>query len=233
VNIFIATIDNDRATLRADESWHCAKVLRKRTGDDIRIIDGKGSFYSAVLTVVSEKKCEARITSGPEIQAKRNYHLHLAIAPTKQVDRMEWMIEKAVEIGIDEITFIHAKNSERTVIKTDRIMKVVESAIKQSLQARIPKVNEITGFKEVICVASEQKLIAWCGDGRKTEIWKFPFAGKNTLVLIGPEGDFTQAEADAAIEKGFVPVSLGETRLRTETAGLYVCQLASIISHMA
>ena len=150
MNIFIASITDTLATLTSEESWHCTKVLRKKTGDKIHLIDGKGNFYEGVLEQVSEKKCTASVTNGPRAQAKRNYYLHLAIAPTKQIDRIEWMIEKAVEIGCDEISFIACKNSERTNIKTDRIVKIVESAVKQSLQAFIPKVNELLSFKEFI-----------------------------------------------------------------------------------
>src|SRR4051812_47348185 len=150
MNIFIANISDSTALLRPDEAFHCAKVLRNKVGDKINVIDGKGNLYEAELISVSEKKCEAKITSTAKVQTARNYYLHLAIAPTKNMDRMEWMVEKAVEIGIDEISFIKCKNSERTVIKTDRIEKIVESAVKQSLQAFIPKVNELSDFKNIL-----------------------------------------------------------------------------------
>lgn len=231
VNIFIATIDNNIATLTPEESWHCAKVLRHTAGQNLRIIDGKGNFYDAVLNVVSEKKCTATIISGPVIQKKRDYYLHLAIAPTKQIDRIEWMLEKAVEIGIDEISFIQCKNSERVVLKHDRIMKIVESAVKQSLQAFIPKVNELVPLKNLINACREDnKLIAHCYENEKATFKQIDFKSKSTIVLIGPEGDFSQDETSFAFEKGFKALSLGENRLRTETAGLYVCQAASILS---
>lgn len=231
MNIFIATVQDKIATLTSEESWHCAKVLRKKAGDAIQLIDGKGNFYEAVLELVSEKKCTASITSGPVLQTKKNYYLHLAIAPTKQIDRIEWMIEKAVEIGIDEISFINCKNSERTVIKTERIHKIVESAVKQSLQAYLPKVNELMSFKEIINASKDdQKLIAHCYDSEKENLKQIDFKSKSTLILIGPEGDFSKEEVALALTNKFKAVSFGTNRLRTETAGLYVCQAASILS---
>ncbi len=231
MNIFIATVNDKTATLTAEESWHCAKVLRKKTGDAVRLIDGIGNFYDGKLELVSDKKCVAVITSGPTAQLKRNYYLHLAIAPTKQMDRIEWMIEKAVEIGIDEISFMNCHNSERTVIKTDRIIKIVESAVKQSLQAYLPKINELTAFKEVVnSVSADQKLIAHCEDSEKAGIKQIDFKNRSTLILIGPEGDFSRDEIDLALKNKFKAVSFGENRLRTETAGLYVCQAAALLS---
>ena len=231
MNIFIATVEQKLATLTSEESWHCAKVLRKKTGDKIQLIDGIGNFYEGVLEIVSDKKCTANLTSGSILQEKRNYYLHLAIAPTKQIDRIEWMIEKAVEIGIDEISFISCKNSERTVIKIDRIIKIVESAVKQSLQAYLPKINDLTLFKEIInSKEADQKLIAHCYNEEKNDLKQMEFKNKSTLVLIGPEGDFSIDEVDIALKNNFKAVSFGSNRLRTETAGLYVCQAASLLS---
>ncbi|MCW3077154.1 MAG: Ribosomal small subunit methyltransferase [Bacteroidetes bacterium] len=231
MNIFIASIENNVAVLTPEESWHCAKVLRKKSGDKIDVIDGKGSFYQGILNLVSEKKCVANILSGPVAQKKRSYYLHLAIAPTKQMDRIEWMIEKAVEIGIDEISFIQCKNSERIVIKHERISKIVESAVKQSLQAYLPKVNELVSFREIVELKkTDLNFIAHCFEGDKQHIKRIQFKGKSTLVLIGPEGDFNQEEVTLAQQKGFTGINLGDNRLRTETAGLYVCQAASILS---
>jgi len=231
MNIFIASVEKKLASLTSEESWHCAKVLRKKTGDKIQLIDGIGNFYEGVLEIVSDKKCTANLTSGPILQEKRNYYLHLAIAPTKQIDRIEWMIEKAVEIGIDEISFISCKNSERTVIKIDRIIKIVESAVKQSLQAYLPKINDLTSFKEIINSKEvDQKLIAHCYNEEKNDLKQMEFKNKSTLVLIGPEGDFSMDEVDIALKNNFKAVSFGSNRLRTETAGLYVCQAASLLS---
>lgn len=231
MNIFIASIEANTGTLTSEESWHCAKVLRKKSGDNIQLIDGVGNFYDAVLELVSDKKCTAKILSGPTAQTKRNYYLHLAIAPTKQIDRIEWMIEKAVEIGIDEISFITCKNSERTVIKIDRIHKIVESAVKQSLQAYLPKINDLVSFKEIISNSkADQNLIAHCYESEKENLNQIDFKNKSTLILIGPEGDFSKEEVELAIKNNFKAVSFGTNRLRTETAGLYVCQAASLLS---
>ena len=231
MNIFIATIEGSTAILTSEESWHCAKVLRKKTGDAIHLIDGKGNFYEGVLELVSEKQTKVQITKGPTAQTKKDYTLHLAIAPTKQIDRIEWMIEKAVEIGVDEISFVSCKNSERTVIKTERIVKIVESAVKQSLQAFIPKVNELRSFKDFIQQSNaDQKLIAHCYEIPKEEIKKLDFKNKSSLVMIGPEGDFTMEEVELSQKNNYKAISLGTNRLRSETAGLYVCQAVSILS---
>ncbi len=229
MNIFIAVINNAIAELRADEAWHCAKVLRNKAGDKINVIDGIGNFYDAELISVNEKKCEARITSPPKVQKQKDYYLHIAIAPTKNIDRIEWFVEKAVEIGVNEITFLRCKNSERTVIKTDRIIKIIESAVKQSLQAYIPKINELSEFKSVLENNSDIKLIAHCFDERKTTLKDLDLKNKKTIVLIGPEGDFTLEEVKQAQDKNFRTLSLGENRLRTETAGLYVCNALSLL----
>jgi 16S rRNA (uracil1498-N3)-methyltransferase len=230
MNIFIAEIYGTEGTLTPEESWHCAKVLRARPGDQVHLIDGAGNFYEGTLHLVTEKKCTVKNVLGPKKQLARNYYLHLAIAPTKQIDRIEWLVEKAVEIGIDEFSFITCANSERTVLKKDRILKIAVSAVKQSLQAFIPKVNDLVSFKDLlnnnIC---DQRLIAHCFDLPRAELRTLAFSNRKTLALIGPEGDFTMEEVNLAVEKGFKPVSLGESRLRTETAGLYICQAAKIL----
>lgn len=230
MNVFIASIEGKTAILTPEESWHCCKVLRKKSGEAVSLIDGQGNFFEGKLELVSEKQCRAALVSGPAAQPRRNYALHLAIAPTKQIDRIEWMVEKAVEIGIDEISFLQCKNSERTAIRSDRIAKIVESAVKQSLQAFIPKVHELRPFKEVVQQAADQKLIAHCFEAEKQSVKSIQFTNRSSLVLIGPEGDFTKEEAALAAESGFMALSLGDTRLRTETAGLYVCQAAALLS---
>lgn len=229
VNIFIATISHTIAELTPEESWHCAKVLRFNVGDEIGLIDGKGHFYEGQLSIVNEKKCIANITYGPRIQNKHPYYLHLAIAPTKNIDRMEWLVEKAVEIGINEITFIRCKNSERTVIKEDRLIKIAESAVKQSLQAYIPKINPLAGFADILNTTADLKFIAHCEEENKKHLKSFDLRNKSSLVLIGPEGDFTGEEIASAKTAGFSEISLGENRLRTETAGLYVCNVFALI----
>lgn len=232
MNIFIAEIRDNKAFLTEEESWHCARVLRKRAGEQMRVIDGEGNFYSGTLELVTDKSCVVALHEGPQKQAPRDYYLHLAIAPTKQIDRIEWMLEKAVEIGVDEISFINCRNSERVVVKDARIKKIVESAVKQSLQARIPKLNGVIDLRHVLEIPADQKLIAHCEEGAKKDITDISFNGRQTLMLVGPEGDFAPEEIDRSLKAGFTPVSLGDTRLRTETAGLYVCQAVSLLSRI-
>jgi 16S rRNA (uracil1498-N3)-methyltransferase len=230
MNVFIANINGVKANLTPEESWHCHKVLRCKVGEQILIIDGLGAFYKGELITASEKQCIAHITEGPFHQQKRNYYLHLAIAPTKQIDRIEWMIEKAVEIGVDELSFLKCNNSERVSVKMDRIQKIVESAVKQSKQAFIPKVNPLEEFNKVINGVADIKLIGHCEKEVKVELKNIEFKNKKIQVLIGPEGDFTKNEIDMARNLGYKPLSLGNTRLRTETAGLYVVQALSILT---
>ncbi|MDI1353585.1 MAG: 16S rRNA (uracil(1498)-N(3))-methyltransferase [bacterium] len=230
MNIFIAHINGLKAELTPEESWHCAKVLRKKAGDAVHLIDGNGNFYDGVLDLVTERLCSVSITRGPVEQTPSSYYLHLAIAPTKQIDRVEWMLEKAVEIGLHEVSFFSSHNSERKVVKMERLHKIIESAVKQSIQARIPKLNELIEFKEIIKnQTSPQKLIAHCFDDPKKDIRAVNFRNKSTLVLIGPEGDFTETEVKLAKAQNFEAISLGHNRLRSETAGLYVCQAASLL----
>jgi 16S rRNA (uracil1498-N3)-methyltransferase len=182
MNVFIAKIEGRSATLDLEESHHCSKVLRNKIGDTVQLIDGKGNYYKGVLDLVSDKHCRAAITDGPRVQSKRPYQLHLVIAPTKNIDRMEWLIEKSVEIGIDEITFIKCQNSERTIVKMERIQKIVETAVKQSLQAIIPKVNGMIGFKEFCKLNSPgYKFIAHCFDAEKMNIKAIEFNNKQNL----------------------------------------------------
>lgn len=229
--IFIAHIEQGKALLTPEESWHCAKVLRKRTGDDIELIDGHGAFYKGKLLTVHEKGSVAEITEGPILQEKRKYRLHLAIAPTKHIDRIEWMLEKAVEIGIDEVSFIKCKNSERVAIKHERMVKIAESAVKQSKQAFIPKINDLMKFDDVLGLTADMKLLAFCSDDfPKIALKELDFKDKSVIILIGPEGDFAPEEIVKAHSSGFLPVTLGSTRLRTETAGLYVVQALSILT---
>jgi len=231
--IFFAEVTGQHAQLTMEESWHCSKVLRKKSGDQVQLIDGRGNFYEAVLDLVTEKKCTAKITHGPIAEDPLPYELHLAIAPTKQMDRTEWLIEKAVEVGISEISFFHSEHSEREVIKTERIMRIIESATKQSLRAKLPVQNEMVPLKELIKkVHSQQKYISHCVDLPKKDIREVDLSSGSITILIGPEGDFSRTEIDFALEKGFTGLSLGKARLRTETAGLFVCIAASVKSEV-
>jgi len=227
VNIFLAEINNEEAVLGAEESLHCCRVLRKKKGERIKLIDGKGWFYEAELLLVSDKKCIAKIIEPPTFQKGRDYYIHLAIAPTKQIDRIEWMLEKIVEFGVDEISLIRCRNSERTQVNPSRLKKIIESAVKQSLQSRIPVLNELLDFQTVVSNSKEQqKFIAHCEEGEKTELKEVPFKNQKTIVLIGPEGDFSEEEINIAQHSNFKALNLGANRLRTETAGLSVIMAA-------
>ncbi|MGM0581162.1 MAG: 16S rRNA (uracil(1498)-N(3))-methyltransferase [Bacteroidota bacterium] len=214
--------------LNQDESKHCVKVLRMQAGDLINIIDGKGTFYKAKITEAHPKKCVFEVLETSE-DPKPSFHRHLAIAPTKNMDKMEWLVEKATEIGIDEISFFRSFHSERKVIKIDRLEKKAISALKQSLKAKKPILNEIIAFNKLLETAeAEKKLIAYVDFENKVHLKNELNNKKDSLILIGPEGDFTPEEVDLAIKKGFKRVSLGSSRLRTETAALAAVHLLNL-----
>lgn len=230
---YCKVITGNSAILSEEESWHCVKVLRKKAGDAISLIDGKGGYYEARITDAHPKACSVEITAAQHEFKKRDYHLHVAIAPTKNMDRIEWFAEKAVEIGVDEISFILCQTSERKVIKIERVIKVVESAVKQSVQAYMPVVNEIVPLKKFIeaqQTAAAVKLIAHCTEENTAGIKQLVAPGKNAVCLIGPEGDFSKEEIALAFNNGFSGLNLGANRLRTETAGLYVCNSLALIN---
>ena len=213
------------------ESRHIVKVLRKTTGDILQITNGKGALFSAEIIVASDKKCLAKIIKTEEKQKPWNYYLHIAIAPTKLNDRLEWFLEKATEIGIDEITPIICHNSERRVVKLDRLEKIVQSAMKQSLKFTLPKINEAIKFSEFIHQDFDGKIcIAHCEDGEKTLLKNVLNPSEKITILIGPEGDFSSDEIKKSLEKNCIPISLGESRLRTETAGLVAVQNVAFIN---
>jgi len=214
-----------------DESKHIVKVLRKKEGDLLYITNGRGSLFKAELLEADVKKCKAQIID-EEKTLKRLHSLHLAVAPTKMNDRFEWFLEKATEIGVHEITPILCERSERKVIKPERLQKVLQSAMKQSLQHYLPKLNPLVTFEEFVKTQnSDLNFIAHCEDGEKVELKRRLQADKDITVLIGPEGDFSNKEIQQAKENGFSPVSLGRNRLRTETAAIYTCTVVSIINN--
>ncbi|MBS1646787.1 MAG: 16S rRNA (uracil(1498)-N(3))-methyltransferase [Bacteroidetes bacterium] len=220
-NIFI---DEKTVLLSAEESKHCIKVLRHQAGDTIHIIDGSGVLFKAILIEANLQKCVAEIIDKTPLSINKKYRLHVAISPTKNADRIEWLVEKGTELGIDEFSFIIGKRTEKPSVKTDRLKKITESAIKQSIQGVLPLINEPISLKEFIAQQknTETKYIAHCAEGTKTGLKTMCENNPSTLVLIGPEGDFTEEEIRLALQNGFTPVSLGATRLRTETAGLFV-----------
>ena len=214
--------------LNSEESKHATKVLRKKEGDVLDFTDGKGNFYKAEITIADSRKCRLKIVSSEQKGKQHNYHLHIAIAPTKNMDRFEWFLEKATEIGIDEITPIICSRSERKVIKTERCNKILLSAMKQSLKFHLPKLNEsisLTNFLK--SNVDGAKYIAHCEDGQKHEL-KTISKTEKTLILIGPEGDFSQKEIDLVLQNQFKAVSLGTSRLRTETAGIIAAHTINI-----
>ncbi|MEE3999365.1 16S rRNA (uracil(1498)-N(3))-methyltransferase [Tenacibaculum sp. FZY0031] len=213
-------------TFSKEESRHIIRVLRKREGDILHITNGKGILFSAEILIGNDKKCIAKILKSEEKPRTRDYYLHVAIAPTKNNDRLEWFLEKATEIGIDEITPIICKNAERKVVKVDRLQKIIQSAMKQSLQFTLPKLNEPISFSDFIDNDfSEEIFIAHCEEHSEKKFLKNIASPKSKYtILIGPEGDFSFDEIQQSLHKKFVPISLGTNRLRTETAGLYVVQ---------
>ncbi len=226
--------DPDAATgdhfLSEEESIHCVRVLRQRNGDRIRIMDGKGTFFDAVIEEAHPKKCKYSVE---EIHRKAPdpYSLHLAIAPTKNIDRMEWMIEKCVEIGLHQITFLQCGNSERTRLRYDRLEKKAIAAMKQSGRAYATKINSLTPFPDFISNPGNGliKHIAYVPASLDSPHLKETKPNSDYIVLIGPEGDFSPEEIQQAQDKGYTPTSLGNSRLRTETAGLVACHTLALL----
>ena len=213
-----------KAELPEEEAQHCIRVLRLTTGDEITLTDGKGCFYRAEISAATNKRCMVTILETSGQDPLWEGHLHIAMGPTKNMDRNEWFAEKATEIGMDELTFLNCRYSERKVIKTERIEKILVSAMKQSLKARLPKLNPMIDFDKFIEQKFDgQKFIAHCYEGEKPLLKDVFKRGEDALVLIGPEGDFSEEEVKKALDKGFVPISLGKSRLRTETAALVAC----------
>lgn len=231
MHVFYTPDIRTKAELPEEEAQHCIRVLRLTTGDEITLTDGKGNFYRAEISAASNKRCLVNIIETVYQQPLWPCHLHIAMAPTKNMDRNEWFAEKATEIGFDELTFLNCRFSERKVIKTERIEKILVSAMKQSLKARLPQLNEMTDFDKFIARDFKgQKFIAHCYEGEKPLLRDALHKGEDALVLIGPEGDFSEEEVKKAIEKGFIPISLGKSRLRTETAALVACHTMNLMN---
>lgn len=221
--------------LDKDESAHCAKVLRHRSGDEISVIDGCGTLYRCRITSDNPKAVEATVLSSEENWGGREYKLHLAVCPTKNNDRYEWFAEKACEVGVDSISPVIGEHSERRIFKTARLEKILISAAKQSLKAAVPQVSEPISVKEYIAAHKDDegtlKLIAYCFEDERVPRKSIKevldnYSGSEIIVMIGPEGDFSKAEAELALECGFIPVHLGTSRLRTETAAVTAAEAA-------
>ncbi|SMD05123.1 16S rRNA (uracil(1498)-N(3))-methyltransferase [Pedobacter nyackensis] len=218
-------INSNEYVLNEEESKHCIKVLRLGVGAMVYLIDGVGGLYKAEITGEHKKQVTLRVVEAKYEYNKRNHHLHIAIAPTKNIDRLEWFLEKATEIGIEEITPVICERSERKIVKEDRLYKVITSAVKQSLQAYHPVLNPQTTLSAFLKQENDSvKMIAHCLDNEPRQfINQVTEPKQRYTILIGPEGDFTGNEIELALQNGYKPLTLGNTRLRTETAALAAC----------
>jgi 16S rRNA (uracil1498-N3)-methyltransferase len=207
--------------------------LRYTAGDEILITDGRGTTYTARITNPHPKHCDFEIISREAQEALHDFHLHIAVAPTKNIERVEWLVEKCTEIGADEITMLLCRFSERKQIRMDRLEKIMLSAAKQSLTPYLPVLHELTSYDAFIreqAQRDQQKFIAHCYKEDKRVLKEEIEKGRDVLVLIGPEGDFSEQEVADALALGFIPVSLGNSRLRTETAGVVACHTAVLMN---
>lgn len=231
--VFYSPDIKETLRLTEQESQHCAKVLRMKEGDKLTATDGKGAFFHCTLIQAHAKQCVLSIDSEILRPKSWNFNLQIAFAPAKNMDRNEWFLEKATEIGTDCFTPLLCRFSERKEIKNERIEKIVVSAMKQSQQAVLPQIDEIIPFnvlvKQPFC---GQKFIAHCYDTEKKPLAKLYKKSENVLILIGPEGDFSQEEVQTAIDCGFQPISLGENRLRTETACLAAVHTVHVVNNL-
>ncbi len=226
MNVFFDPLVKEGAFLLAgEEAWHGVKVMRLKEGDLMHITDGKGKVYVAEILGINKKNdCALMVRSIYKEAPKPKPELHIAIAPTKNIDRFEWFLEKATECGVTQITPIICENSERTVIKPERLEKIIVSAMKQSLRLWLPVLNPAIKLKDFLKTGNAaNKLIAHCTEDNKKNIIHACQKGEDTLVLIGPEGDFSTDEVELAFANNYIPVTLGNYRLRTETAGIYAC----------
>ncbi len=222
-------------TLPEVESGHCVRVLRLVEGDEIGLIDGRGTFYRAAIDLAHNKRCKVRILEERSQPAHWVGPIEVAIAPTKNLDRMEWFTEKTTEMGIDTIVPLLCRFSERKELKVERIEKIAISAMKQSLKAVLPRIDEMTPFERYVREPFDgQKFIAHCYADEERKLLSQTYkAGSSARILIGPEGDFSPEEVSLAIENGYVPISLGASRLRTETAGVVACHTLHTLNEVA
>lgn len=232
MQIFYTPDITDNNELPEEEAAHAIRVLRLSEGDPLLLTDGKGFFYKAIIIKANPKHCEIAIRETIKQPPLWNTHVHIAVAPTKNMDRMEWFMEKSTEIGIDMVTCLCCNYSERKEIKTERLNKIMVSAMKQSQKAYLPELKGMTAFQDFITQPyNGQKFIAHCGVGEEKPLLKKIYRpGENALIAIGPEGDFSAEEVSMAMKYGYKPVSLGESRLRTETAALVACHTIRLLA---
>lgn len=220
--------------LPESESQHIVRVLRMKENDKLLLTDGKGFFYKAILLEANPKRCIVSIEEKIPQSKEWNFNLHIAFAPTKKSDRVEWFVEKATEIGIDTFIPLKSRYSERKNINAVRLEKIMVSAMKQSQKSRLPQLNEMTKFEALIEQPFDgQKFIAHCYDTFRSPLAQICKKETNALILIGPEGDFSEEEVAKAIEHGFIQISMGESRLRTETAALVACHTVHVVNQLS
>lgn len=228
---YVKNIDSEIIVLNEEESKHAIKVLRKTTGDTLHIIDGEGGLYNTVIIDPNPRHCTVSVVETQKEYEKLHYNLHIAIAPTKNIDRIEWFIEKATEIGINSFTLLRTEHSERKTVNDERLEKVIVSAVKQSVKAYKPTLNSMVSLQEFLKqdFSGLQCFIAHCSTNfERTHLKDIISDNSNIVILIGPEGDFSDSEIGIAIKRGFKSVSLGSSRLRTETAALYATATVSL-----
>ncbi len=224
-------ISGNTYILDETESKHCVRVLRLEKGDEITLVDGRGGFFTAEIADPNPKRCAVTVIKSEPDFGGRDFRVHIAIAPTKNIERIEWFLEKATEIGINRVTPLLCRYSERKEIKHDRLEKVMVSAMKQSLKAYLPKLDDLTKFADFIKQPFDgQKFIAHCEEQHRDLLKNLVEVKQNYLILIGPEGDFSTEEIEMALTAGFRPVSLGDSRLRTETAGVVACHTFNLLN---
>ncbi|MDR2384489.1 MAG: 16S rRNA (uracil(1498)-N(3))-methyltransferase [Tannerella sp.] len=229
--LFYAPDIDKNSVLPEDESKHCTQVLRLKSGEKILITDGKGFTCEAILQDIKSGNCKVEVTNRRFQPPCFSEKIHIAVAPTKNIDRTEWFVEKATETGISKITFLRCQHSERKEINLNRIKKIAVSAMKQSQKTILPEISEMIEFKEFILQDWDGiKMIAHCEDIERQHIKKTYQKHTDAVILIGPEGDFSPKEIEMAVNKGYIPVSLGNSRLRTETAALMACYAIHIIN---
>jgi len=227
---YLDKFDSREGFLSEEESRHCIKVLRHKKGDKITIVNGLGKYFFSEILNPDSKKCLFKVLEIKQ-EPPRNYKIHIVVSPVKNIDRIAWMIEKLTEIGVDEISFIECENSERKIIKTDRLKNVAIAAMKQSRRASLPVINDIVKFSEILKLNfNSNKFIAYCKSDLKSNIHSLYEKGTDVVVIIGPEGDFSEKEIEYAKTKNFVEISLGNSVLRTETAAIFACSAINLIN---
>lgn len=228
---FAENLESDVYTLPPEESKHCVRVLRMAKGDRLALTDGSGTLAWAEILDPDSRACSVLIVERLYDYGKRPFRLHVAVAPTKNTARLEWFVEKAVEMGVDVITPVLCDHSERCVLKRDRLEKIVISAMKQSLKTYLPVIEDLTPLSQLLQRPFDgQRFVAYCDGDHRTPLREAYTPGNDALILIGPEGDFSSEEVEKALSLGFTPVTLGECRLRTETAALAATAFFNLVN---